>query len=123
MSTADFTEQIRQLEAAIAAQEELRAALGDAAVDLAAGTLRERLEFLRQTADPIPTRDRWAQGERKQVTVLFADLSGFTAIGERTDAEVVRSFQNDLFREMASAVHEYDGFVEKFVGDAILAVF
>jgi predicted ATPase/class 3 adenylate cyclase len=57
------------------------------------------------------------------VTVLFADLSGFTALSERLDPEEVRAFQSDLFQEMAAVVEHYEGFVEKFVGDAIMAVF
>jgi adenylate cyclase len=55
--------------------------------------------------------------------VLFADLSGFTALSERLDPEEIRALQNDLFRELSAAVERYDGFVEKFVGDATLAVF
>jgi adenylate cyclase len=55
--------------------------------------------------------------------VLFADLAGFTALAERLDPEEVRSLQDDLFHEMSSAIARYDGFVEKFVGDAVMAVF
>jgi adenylate cyclase len=55
--------------------------------------------------------------------VLFADLSGFTALSERLDPEEVRNFQNDLFAELSSAIQRYEGFVEKFVGDAVMAVF
>ena len=57
------------------------------------------------------------------MTVLFADLSGFTALSERLDPEEVRAFQNALFETLAQAIARYDGFVEKFVGDAVLAVF
>jgi predicted ATPase/class 3 adenylate cyclase len=57
------------------------------------------------------------------VTVLFADLSGFTALGERLDPEEVRALQSDLFREAAGAIERYEGFVEKFVGDCVMAVF
>jgi adenylate cyclase len=63
------------------------------------------------------------EADRRQVTVLFADLSGFTRMAERLDPEVVRAFQNALFETFAQAVTRYDGFVEKFVGDAALAVF
>jgi adenylate cyclase len=55
--------------------------------------------------------------------VLFADLSGFTALAERLDPEEVRALQNDLFRELSGAIERYDGFLEKFVGDAVMAVF
>ena len=63
------------------------------------------------------------EADRRLVTVLFADLSGFTTLSERLDPEDVRAFQNDLFGEMAGAIARYDGFVEKFVGDAVMAVF
>jgi adenylate cyclase len=61
--------------------------------------------------------------DRRQVTILFADLSGFTALSERLDPEEVRTFQNALFEMLARTIARYDGFVEKFVGDAVLAVF
>ncbi len=61
--------------------------------------------------------------DRRPVTVLFADLSGFTALSERLDPEEIRALQSDLFQEMASVIDRYGGFVEKFVGDAVMAVF
>ncbi|MGH7320403.1 MAG: adenylate/guanylate cyclase domain-containing protein [Candidatus Rokuibacteriota bacterium] len=67
--------------------------------------------------------DRGGESDRRLVTVLFADFSGFTALGERLDPEDVRAFQNDLFRELSSAIERFEGFVEKFVGDAVMAVF
>ncbi len=57
------------------------------------------------------------------MTVLFADVAGFTTLAERLDPEDVRAFQNALFETLAQAVRRYDGFVEKFVGDAVMAVF
>jgi len=57
------------------------------------------------------------------VTVLFADVSGFTSLSERLDPEDVRAFQNDLFKMLEETIEEYGGFVEKFVGDAVMAVF
>lgn len=61
--------------------------------------------------------------DRRQVTVLFADVSSFTQLAERLDPEEVRAFQNALFETLAGVVTRYRGFVEKFVGDAVLAVF
>jgi len=61
--------------------------------------------------------------DRRSVTVLFADLAGFTTLGERLDPEEVRALQSELFEEMTSVIKRYDGFVEKFVGDAVMAVF
>src|SRR5207344_356548 len=56
-------------------------------------------------------------------TIVFADLSGFTSIAERLDPEEVRAFQNALFERFARSIERFDGFVEKFVGDAVMAVF
>jgi adenylate cyclase len=55
--------------------------------------------------------------------VLFADLAGFTALSEGLDPEDVRAIQADLFRELSASIERYEGFVEKFVGDAVMAVF
>jgi adenylate cyclase len=63
------------------------------------------------------------EADRRQVTVLFADVSGFTALAARLDPEEVRAFQNALFETLAQSITRYDGFVEKFVGDAVMAVF
>ena len=57
------------------------------------------------------------------MTVLFADLSGFTTLSERLDPEDVQALQNQLFEEMTAAVHRFGGFVDKFIGDALLALF
>jgi len=61
--------------------------------------------------------------DRRQVTVLFADVSGFTTFSERLDPEEVRRFQNALFAKLGQAISRYDGFVAKFLGDAVLALF
>src|SRR5258705_3076358 len=63
------------------------------------------------------------EADRRQVTVLFADLSGFTSLSERVDPEEVRAFQNALFEALAQAIKRFDGFVEKFVGEGVMAVF
>lgn len=64
-----------------------------------------------------------AESDRRPVTVMFADLSGFTSLSESLDPEVVRSLQTELFAEMSAAIQRLDGFVEKYVGDAVMAVF
>jgi adenylate cyclase len=72
---------------------------------------------------PSPAPTAAPDGDRRPVTVLFADLAGFTALSEGLDPEDVRAIQADLFREMSASVERYEGFVEKFVGDAVMAVF
>jgi adenylate cyclase len=74
-------------------------------------------------APPQQPADTSREADRRSVTVLFADLSGFTTLSERLDPEDVRAFQNALFETLSAAIARYDGFVEKFVGDAALAVF
>ena len=62
--------------------------------------------------------ERW-----KLATLVFCDLSGSTAMGERLDAEAVRTLMLSYFHEMRGALERHGGTVEKFVGDAVLAVF
>jgi class 3 adenylate cyclase len=61
--------------------------------------------------------------ERRVVTVLFADLAGSTALGSRIDAEELRLLQAELFELVDAEVVRFGGICEKFVGDAVLAVF
>jgi class 3 adenylate cyclase len=64
-----------------------------------------------------------AEGERKHVTVLFSDLSGYTAMCERLDPEEVKEIMSRIFGDIAQIVTKYEGFVEKFIGDAVMALF
>lgn len=64
-----------------------------------------------------------AHADRRTVTVLFADLSGFTTLSERLDPELVQTLQNEIFEEMTAALHRFGGFPDKFIGDALLALF
>jgi class 3 adenylate cyclase/tetratricopeptide (TPR) repeat protein len=61
--------------------------------------------------------------ERRVVTILFADLAGSTALGERIDPEDLRALQGELYTFMDDEVVRFGGTTEKFAGDAILAVF
>ena len=61
--------------------------------------------------------------DRRPVTVLFADLTGFTTLSERLDPEDVRALQSELYEELRAALTRYGGFMEKFVGDAAMAMF
>jgi class 3 adenylate cyclase len=64
-----------------------------------------------------------ARRERKFATALFADLVGSTALAEREDPEVVQSLVGRAFDRLQEEVHRYGGVVEKFMGDAVLALF
>lgn len=73
---------------------------------------------------PAPTKPALAgEADRRTVTVLFADLSGFTTLSEKLDPEVMQALQNELFEELTAAVQQFGGFVDKFIGDALLALF
>lgn len=90
---------------------------------------------IRSSSPPlVPTEDAQAafrapsdkidsEANRRTITVLFADLSGFTAMSERLDPEVMQTLQNELFEELTAAVQSFGGFVDKFIGDALLALF
>src|SRR5262245_12265867 len=62
-------------------------------------------------------------GERRQVTVLFADISGFTALAETMDPEDVRQVMNACFAQLVPVVEAYGGTIDKFIGDEIMALF
>ena len=63
------------------------------------------------------------KGERKQVTILFSDLSGYTELTEKYDPEEVKEILDQVFGKVKQVIEKYDGFVEKFVGDSAMAVF
>jgi class 3 adenylate cyclase len=62
-------------------------------------------------------------GERKHITVLFSDLAGYTAMSEQLDPEEVKEIMSWIFGEIAQVVTKYEGFIEKFVGDAVMVLF
>jgi class 3 adenylate cyclase/tetratricopeptide (TPR) repeat protein len=64
-----------------------------------------------------------SEGERKYVTTMFSDLSGYTAMSEKLDPEEVKEIMSRIFGEIAQVVTKYEGFIEKFIGDAVVAFF
>jgi len=73
-------------------------------------------ELDRPAADAVLT-------ERRSVTVLFADLVGFSTLAEHLDPEELRTLMTGTFAELTAEVERREGSVEKFIGDAIMAVF
>ena len=71
----------------------------------------------------IPAAPEAVEGERKYVTALFSDMSGYTAMSERLDPEEVKEITSRIFGEVSKIVDKYDGFIEKFIGDAVMALF
>jgi len=83
------------------------------------GDCGQNLERAVPPEEPAPE----LEGERKYVTVLFSDLSGYTAMSENLDPEEVKEIMSRIFGEIAQVVAKYGGFIEKFVGDAVMALF
>jgi class 3 adenylate cyclase/tetratricopeptide (TPR) repeat protein len=102
-----------QLEQAIAALEAQRAVLGDAVVDPATAGLRRQLAELEPTS---------AEQTRKQVTVLFADISGFTTMSEALDAEELGDTMSALWQRIDAVIVEHGGMIDKHIGDAVMAL-
>src|SRR3990172_10861317 len=73
--------------------------------------------------EKILTTGSALKGERKQVTVLFVDVSGFTSLSERLDPEEVHRLMSRAFDLMLAEVHRYEGTVNQFLGDGIMALF
>ena len=76
------------------------------------------LECGAPVATTVPSRE-----QRKTVTVLFCDVAGSTELGESTDPEALRAVLARYFERMKKIVERHGGSVEKFVGDAVMAVF
>ncbi len=62
-------------------------------------------------------------GERREVTILMADIRNFTTLCERNEPEVVTRILNRYFSAMSNPIFKHDGMIDKFIGDAIMAVF
>ena len=106
-------DQTQQLQQAIAAQETLRGAVPDAIIDATIAMLQEQLDSL-QTAVP--------EQQRKQVTVLFADVADFTAMSETLDAELVSGIMNEVWRKLDAVILAHNGRIDKHIGDALMAL-
>ena len=86
--------------------------------------------------EPLPARARFcpacaapvsaggtAAPERRVVSVFFSDVAGSTELGERLDPEVVRGVMNRYFSAVSAALERHGGHLEKFIGDAVVALF
>ena len=108
--------ELETLTQAIAALEAQRPILGDAMVDTMLVPAREKLAMLQaQAASAV-------EQQRKQVTVLFADVSGFTAMSETLDAEEVTEIMNALWARLDEAITAHGGKIDKHIGDAVMAL-
>ncbi|MBU0704743.1 MAG: AAA family ATPase, partial [Chloroflexi bacterium] len=104
----------KELERAIAVLNAQRATLGDDVVDTMIAAAREKLAVLKV---------QHAVEQRKQVTVLFADVSGFTAMSETMDPEEVRDTMNAIWARLDAVIVARGGTIDKHMGDAVMAIF
>jgi class 3 adenylate cyclase len=74
-------------------------------------------------ADKILTSRSNIEGERKIVSVLFADVANYTSISEKLDPEQVHQIMDDCFKILIDEIHRYEGTINQFTGDGIMALF
>jgi class 3 adenylate cyclase/tetratricopeptide (TPR) repeat protein len=77
----------------------------------------------RHLADKILRSRSALEGERRQVTVLFADIAGFTTLAERLDPEDVHRIVDRCFELITAEVHRFEGTVNQYTGDGVMALF
>lgn len=107
--------EIEKLEQAIATLEAQRETLGAVVVETMLAPAREKLATLRAASTA-------ADQQRKIVTVLFADVSGFTAMSEALDAEEVSDTMNSLWQLLDAVITEHGGKIDKHLGDGVMAL-
>jgi class 3 adenylate cyclase/tetratricopeptide (TPR) repeat protein len=83
----------------------------------------EGFRFCGGCAAPLAAQEPGARELRKTVTVIFCDVAGSTALGERLDPETMRQVMARYFEAMKGVIERHGGTVEKFIGDAVMAVF
>src|SRR3954466_10979812 len=87
----------------------------------------ERARFCSQCAAPLDAivapQPEGAREERRQITVLFSDASGYTQMAESLDPEVVREVMGLVYAKADAIIEKYGGRIDKLMGDAVLAVF
>jgi class 3 adenylate cyclase/predicted ATPase len=109
----------KEFERAIAALESKRSLLGDEVVDTALKSMREKLAELNaggRRALRVPQ-------QRKLVTILFADVSGFTAMFEKMDPEVVNNVIDSLWSRVDKAIQDHGGRIDKHINDVLMALY
>jgi len=106
-----------QLESAIAALEAQRALLGDAVAGVALAALRTKLAALPAEQSSVPTQTL------KQVTILFLDVVGSTALSQHLDPEDTHAVMDGALARCTAIVESHSGRVLQYAGDSLLAVF
>jgi class 3 adenylate cyclase/tetratricopeptide (TPR) repeat protein len=83
----------------------------------------DKARFCQNCATPLDEVAGVAADVRRVVTIVFADVTGSTSLGERLDPEALRRVMGRYFDEMSAVIERHGGTVEKFIGDAVMAVF
>ena len=83
----------------------------------------ERAKFCLECATALDAGPARPSGSRRTVTILFADVVGSTSLGEQLDPEALRGLLARYFERARTIVERHGGTIEKFIGDAIMAVF
>ena len=83
----------------------------------------DRARFCQNCATSLAAAEEPTAEVRKVVTIVFADVTGSTALGEHLDPEALRRVMGRYFDEMELVIRSHGGTVEKFIGDAVMAVF
>src|SRR5829696_8647286 len=81
-----------------------------------------RARFCLDCGSPIVQDAAPSREVRKTLTILFADMVGFTSLGERLDQESLRRVMDSFYARMRDAIEGQGGTVAKFIGDAVMAV-
>lgn len=74
-------------------------------------------------ADKILTNRSALEGERKLVTVIFADVANYTSMSEKLDPEEIHQIMDGCFKILIDEIHKYEGTINQFTGDGIMAIF
>ncbi|NCP86197.1 MAG: hypothetical protein CO094_09575 [Anaerolineae bacterium CG_4_9_14_3_um_filter_57_17] len=109
--------QISDLKKAIQAQEGLRATIGDDVAETALAVLLPQLAELETRERAEKEREK-----RRMVTVMFADVSGFTELSEKMDPEDVMSLMNQVWAQLDGLILAHGGHVDKHMGDNVIAL-
>jgi class 3 adenylate cyclase/tetratricopeptide (TPR) repeat protein len=113
--------QIKQFENAIAQLEAQRAILGDAVVDASIVALRDKLAALSSSPQEKGTVE--LHGERRQATILLADVKGSTELAEQVDTEIWVEIMNRVFHLLGDAIYAFGGEIDQYRGDGLVAFF
>lgn len=115
----NHSRQLAEIKKAIEALEAQRSILGDAVVDISLKGLQQQIIDL-ETSNNV---DSSSFGERRQATILFSDLSGYTAMNEQIDPEQVQELMSKIKSKAIKIVEYHEGTVNQFIGDEINALF